>query len=208
MIEFAVAFLLWLLILVASTTVASLTAKKMTRKAGFAIQLTMLFLSLAVIEIMGSPERFGFVPDLRYVLPAFILGFGASLIINLLEGNPSVPMKEFMPEGIERLIFLLILAPLGEETLNRALVEGYLLSYGHFWSAILFSALLFALPHWMAFKAKRREKAFIATGAFIIGSSAGYLFALGGIVPAFVLHSSANIASLTVLKLRERSGYK
>ncbi len=32
MIEFVVAFLLWLLILVASTTVASLTAKKMARK--------------------------------------------------------------------------------------------------------------------------------------------------------------------------------
>ncbi len=37
----------------------------------------MFFLSLAVIEFMGSPERFGFVLDFRYVLPAFILGFGA-----------------------------------------------------------------------------------------------------------------------------------
>ncbi|WP_297556395.1 CPBP family intramembrane glutamic endopeptidase [Thermococcus sp.] len=164
----------------------------------------MLFLSLAVIEIMGSPERFGFVPDFRYVLPAFILGFEASLIINLLEGNPSIPMKEFMPEGIERLILLLILAPLGEETLNRDLVEGYLLSYGHFWSAILFSALLFALPHWMASKEGKGGNAFIVTGAFIVGSLAGYLFALGGMLPAFVLHSSANIAGLTVLKLRER----
>lgn len=56
-------------------------------------------------------------------------------------------MEEFIPEGMERLVLLLLLAPLGEETFTRGLIEGYLLSYGHFWSAILFSVLLFALPH-------------------------------------------------------------
>ncbi|EEB73481.1 CPBP family intramembrane glutamic endopeptidase [Thermococcus sp. AM4] len=205
MIEFAVALLLWLLILAASTAVASLTAKKRARKAGFAMQLTMFLLSLAVIELIGGPGRFGFVPDFRYVPHALILGFGTSLILNLLEGNPSEPMPEFMPEGIERFVLLLIFAPLGEEVFTRGLIEGYLLSYGHFWSAILFSALLFALPHLMAFEGNRRRKAGIVTGAFILGSLAGYLFALGGITPAIALHSSANLAGLTVLKIKGKA---
>ncbi len=117
-------------------------------------------------------------------------------------------MEEFIPEGMERLVLLLLLAPLGEETFTRGLIEGYLLSYGHFWSAILFSVLLFALPYWMAYEGSGKRNAGIVTGALILGSLAGYVFALGGIVPALVLHSSANIAGLTVLKLRERPGYK
>ncbi len=168
------------------------------------MQLTMFFLSLAVIELMDNPERFGFFPDLGYAPPAFILGFGASFVINLLEGSPSVPVEEFMPGGMERLLLLLLLAPLGKEALTRALVEGYLLSYGHFWDAIIFSAMLFALPHWAAYGKSERKRVVVTAGAFILGSVAGYLFALRGIIPAFVLHSSANLAGLTVLKAGEK----
>ncbi|ACS32526.1 CPBP family intramembrane glutamic endopeptidase [Thermococcus gammatolerans] len=206
MIEFAVALTLWLLILSASGTVATLVAGRWAKKAGFAMQLTMFFLSLAVIELMGGPQRFGLVPDFRYVPQAVVLGFGASLIINLLEGNPSVPMEEFMPEGVERLVLLLILAPLGEEVFTRGLIEGYILGYGHFWSAILFSALLFALPHWMAYEGSKKRKIVAVGGAFVLGSLAGYLFALGGIIPAIVLHSSANLAGLIVLRFKEKNG--
>ncbi|WP_157895749.1 hypothetical protein [Thermococcus celer] len=39
--------------------------------------------------------------------------------------------RQLSSPGAEGLILLLILAPLSEETLNRALTEGYLLSYGH-----------------------------------------------------------------------------
>jgi len=205
MIEFAVAFIMWLLILSASGTVATLVAGRWAKKAGFAMQLMMFFLSLAVIELMGGPERFGLDVSLRYVPQAVVLGFGASLIINLLEGNPSVPMEEFMPEGIERFVLLLLFAPLGEETFTRGLIEGYLLSYGHFWSAILVSALLFALPHWMAYEGSKRRKIGVVGGAFVLGSLAGYLFALGGITPAIVLHSSANLAGLTLLRLKEKN---
>ncbi|WP_297551964.1 CPBP family intramembrane glutamic endopeptidase [Thermococcus sp.] len=205
MIEFAVAFALWLLILSASGAVTTLVAGRWAKKAGFAMQLTMFSLSLAVIELMGGPERF--CPDVgsKYIPQAVVLGFGASLIINLLEGNPSVPMEEFMPEGVERLVLLLILAPLGEETFTRGLIEGYLLSYDHFWSAILFSALLFALPHWRAYEGSKRQKIGVVGGAFVLGSLAGYLFVLGGIIPAIVLHSSANLAGLIVLRFKEKN---
>lgn len=50
---------------------------------------------------MGSPKGFGFVPNLRYVPHALILGFGASLTLNLLEDNSSEPMKKFIPKGME-----------------------------------------------------------------------------------------------------------
>ncbi|AIU69343.1 CAAX protease [Thermococcus eurythermalis] len=205
MIEFAVAFALWLLILSASGAVATLVAGRWAKKAGFAMQLTMFFLSLAVIELMGGPGKFGLGVSFRYVPQAVVLGFGASLIINLLEGNPSVPMEEFMPEGVERLVLLLILAPLGEEVFTRGLIEGYLLSHDHFWSAILFSALLFALPHWRAYEGSKKRKIVAVGGAFVLGSLAGYLLALGGILPAIVLHSSANLAGLIVLRFREKN---
>jgi len=199
MTEFAVAFLRWLLIFTSSAIVASITSRKNPKKAVYTMQLTMLFLSLAVIELTGSPKRFGFAPDFRYIIPASILGFGTSLTLNLIEGNLSTP--GFLPERtIPRLLLLLLLAPLSEETLNRALVEGYLLGYGHLWSAILFSTLLFALPHWMAFETTEK-KAFAVSGALTIGLSAGYFFALGGIIPAFLLHSSANLAGLPFQKL-------
>jgi len=206
MVEFAVAFALWLLILSASGAVATLVAGRWAKKAGFAMQLTMFFLSLAVIELMGGAGKFGLVPDFRYVPQAVFLGFGASLIINLLEGSPSVPMEEFMPEGIERFVLLLVFAPLGEEVFTRGLIEGYLLSYGHFWSAILFSALLFALPHGLAYGGNKKRKIGIVGGAFLLGALAGYIFAFGGIIPAIVLHSSANLAGLIVLRFREKNG--
>ncbi|GAB6100840.1 hypothetical protein JCM16138_00630 [Thermococcus atlanticus] len=57
--------------------------------------------------------------------------------------------------------------------------------------------------HGVAFDEK---KMFVLGGAFLLGSLTGYLFALGGIIPAFIAHSSANLAG--VLNPRERPGYK
>ncbi len=71
---------------------------------------------------------------------------------------------EFLPEGVKRLFLLLFPAPFSKETLNRGLVEGYLLSYGHFWSAILFAAFLLALPHWRAFEGNVLNRASVVAG--------------------------------------------
>ncbi|WP_457752470.1 CPBP family glutamic-type intramembrane protease [Thermococcus sp.] len=87
-------------------------------------------------------------------------------------------------------------------------MEGYLLSHGYFWSAILFAAFLFALPHWKAFEGNVLNRISVVAGAFALGTLAGYFFTLGGIVPAFTLHAAANLAGLTVLKLRGTPRYK
>jgi len=203
MIEFFLALLLWLAVFVPSSLIASLTAKRNPQRAGPVMQTSMLVLSMVSILFMGGPGKFGLGVSFRYVPQAFFLGFGVSLVLNLLQKDSDVP--EFLPEGIERFIILLILAPVSEELLNRGLVEGYLLSYDHFWSAILVSALLFALPHWMAYEGSKRRKIGVVGGAFALGSLAGYLFALGGIIPAITLHSSANLAGLTLLRLKEKN---
>jgi len=203
-IEFAVAFALWSAISAASAVVSTLVARRQPKKAGFAMQITMFSLSLAVIELMGGPQRFGLFGGWSLVVQAFLLGFGVSLVLNLLQKDSNVP--EFLPEGTERFVLLLVFAPVSEELLNRGLVEGYLLGYGHFWSAILFSALLFALPHWMAYEGSKKRKTGVVGGAFVLGSLAGYIFALGGIIPAIAVHSSANLGGLTVLRFKEKNG--
>ncbi|AHL22930.1 CPBP family intramembrane glutamic endopeptidase [Thermococcus nautili] len=206
MVEFFLALLLWLSVFVPSSMLASITAKRNPQRAGSVMQVSMLLISTAAIWLMGGPGKFGLFQGWSFVFPAFLLGFGVSLVLNLSQRDAGVP--EFLPEGIGRFALLLLLAPLGEEVFNRGLVEGYLLSHGHLWSAILFSAFLFALPHWMAVEGSKGERAYTVLGAFVIGSLAGYFFALGGLVPAFILHSSANFAGLTVLKLRKTPRYK
>ncbi|WP_371731585.1 lysostaphin resistance A-like protein [Thermococcus sp. MV11] len=205
MIDFVLALLLWLAVFVPSSVIASISARKSPKRAGFMMQLTMLLLSLTAMKLLGGFERFGFVWSDAYIGQAFVLGFAISLVLNLFV--PSKAMPGFLPEGARKFFLLLLLAPLSEEALNRGLLEGYLLNHGHFWGAITFSATLFALPHLMAFDGPR-ERAVVLSGAFVLGLLAGYIFALGGMAPAFVLHSSANLAGLAVLKFRESRGYK
>ena len=57
----------------------------------------------------------------------------------------------------------------------------------------------------MAYEGDKKRKIVAVGGAFALGSLAGYLFALGGIVPAIMLHSSANLAGLTVLRFKEKN---
>ena len=99
-----------------------------------------------------------------------------------------------------------MLAPLAEELLNRGLVAGYLLKSGYILGAILFSAVLFALPHIMAFK---KGKFVVVTGSFILGLLLGYAYYTTGIIGAFVTHSCANLAGLVkYFKSRKKSDSK
>ena len=197
MIEYFYAFLLWLVVFLPSSSLGPLLAKRGKGFGGAGIQGAFLILSLILILLLRIPLGFGLV----YLPQAATLGFFTSLALNLgekvLQGKAEkAKMPDFLPEGLLwRVLLLLILAPLAEESLNRALVEGYLLSQGQSWGAIGFSALLFALPHWMAFEgASVGEKAYITAGAFLMGLIAGYLFALSGsLLTAFAFHSSANL---------------
>ncbi len=199
MIEYLYAFLLWLAVFLPSSSFGSLLAKRGKDFAGAGIQGAFLLLSLTLISLLRIP--LGFRPV--YLLQATVLGFLLSLTLNLgekalLGKAEKAEMPEFLPAGfLWRALLLLILAPLAEESLNRALIEGYLLIHDQFWGAIGFSALLFALPHWMVFEGTSSGKAYVAGGAFLMGLIVGYLFALSGsLLTAFAFHSSANLAGL------------
>ncbi|WP_297521267.1 CPBP family intramembrane glutamic endopeptidase [Thermococcus sp.] len=211
MIEYLYAFLLWLAGFLPSSSLGPLLAERGKGFTGARIQGAFLILSLTIISLLRIPLHVKPV----YLPQAVALGFLASLALNLGEklfpgekAKEKAETLEFLLRDLPlRVLLLLILAPLAEESLNRALVEGYLLIHGQFWGAIGFSALLFALPHWMAFKeAPAGEKAYITAGSFLMGLIAGYLFALSGsLLTAFAFHSSANLAGFLFSGLRKEN---
>jgi len=210
-IEYLYAFLLWLAVFLPSSAIGPLLAKRGKGFAGAGIQGAFLILSLTLISLLRIPLHVKPV----YLPQAVALGFLASLALNLGEklfsgekAKEKAETLEFLPDGFFwRVLLLLILAPFAEESLNRALVEGYLLIHGQFWGAILFSALLFAIPHVMAFeRASAGEKAYLTAGAFLMGLIAGYLFALSGsLLTAFAFHSSANLAGFLFSGIRKEN---
>ncbi|WP_456367674.1 CPBP family glutamic-type intramembrane protease [Thermococcus sp.] len=211
MIEYLHALLLWLAVFLPSSGLGSLLAKRGKVLAGAGIQGAFLALSFVLISLLGIP--FGF--RLAYIPQAVATGFSVSLALNLGErllsekkNREKAEMPEFLPDSFFwRVLLLLILAPLAEESLNRVLVEGYLLIQGQFWGAIGFSALLFAIPHLMAFeRASAGEKAYVTAGAFVMGLIAGYFFALSGsLLTAFAFHSAANLAGLLSSGIRKEN---
>ncbi len=213
MIEYFYAFLLWLAVFLPSSALGPLLVKRGKGFAGAGIQGAFLLLSLTLISLLRIP--LGFRPV--YLLQATVLGFLVSLALNLGEklfpgekAKEKAETLEFLPGGfLWKILLLLILAPLAEESLNRALVEGYLLIHGQFWGAVGFSALLFALPHWMAFEGvSTGEKAYITAGAFLMGLIVGYLFAVSGsLLTAFAFHSSANLAGILGGELRSERNH-
>ncbi|GAB6136529.1 CPBP family intramembrane glutamic endopeptidase [Thermococcus prieurii] len=205
MIEFIKALLMWLAVFIPAMTIGSSVSRESPKRAARLIQVSMLLLSLPLLWVVNGPKGSGLFLNLGYLPRAFLAGFTVSLVLNVIDPrNETADEPEFLPGDWRRYPLILLLAPLSEELLHRGLVEGYLLSYGHFWSAVLFAALLFALPHWRAFGGGALDRVSIVAGAFVLGTLAGYFFALGGIVPAFALHASANLAGLVVLYFRER----
>jgi len=205
MIEFLKALLLWLVAFIPAVAIGSSVSRGSPKRAAVLIQISMLLLSLPLLWVVNGPKSSGLFLNLNYLPRAFLVGFTVSLALNFIgPRNEAASEPEFLPRDWRMYPLLLLLAPLSEELLHRGLVEGYLLNHGRFWSAIFFSALLFALPHWRAFGGSAWDRASVVAGAFALGTLAGYFFALGGILPAFALHASANLAGLVVLKLRER----
>jgi membrane protease YdiL (CAAX protease family) len=207
MIEYLTALLLWLLVFISSSLVASLVARKNKQAVGFVIQASFLAFSSVLIPLLRIPLNL----DLLNLSKAFLGGFFVSLVLNLAQkqiGTDINPPE--IPEGkLERFFLLLILAPLGEESLYRGLVEGYLLGSGAFWGAVVFSAVLFASPHWIAFKGNLIGKTLAVSEAFLVGLSAGYLFYITrSLLTAFTFHSAANLAGFTFEKLNKSSDGK
>ncbi len=183
-----------------SSIVASL-AYQHKKNAGVVMQLSLLVLSLSLALYLRTLV----ITPLKIEIVLFgVLGFIYSLILNAITKEPDIPL-ELIPRGLMRQILLfLFLAPLSEELWTRGLTEGYLLKSGYNGSAIVFSAVLFAIPHMLAFK---RGKVAIVTGSFLLGLIAGYAYYTTGIAGAFFAHSCANLAGLIkFLKSKSNSG--
>ena len=190
MIEFLIALTLWLIVFIPSSFIASL-AYRHKKNAGVAMQVTMLVLSLLLILFL----RTLLLTPLSFSIILFGgIGFLYSFLINVFMKAQGLPEEVIPKEMYKKVVLFLLLAPLSEELLNRGLIEGYLLMYGNnITNAILFSAILFSLPHALAFKEKRKTVVVIS---FILGILIGYAYYLTGIVGAFLTHSCANMAGL------------
>jgi len=74
-------------------------------------------------------------------------------------------------------LIALILAPIGEETIFRGLLLGYMLEETvNSWIAIIITAFLFSLTHMIPFFiASITQQLFILISAFMMSITAGYL---------------------------------
>lgn len=204
MLEFIKSFLIWLFVFSISAFAASLTIKIRKHLQVVVMQTTMLIASFILI-ILINPKLLNIQLNLKIAILSFLTGFIIFFVVSLAFRNFSIKI-DFLPDGLGKILLALFLAPLSEEMLNRALIEGYLINHTYLWSAIIFSALLFALPHYMAFEGKKIERVYITTSAFFMGLLSGYFFAISGIVASFLFHSSANLSGLVVNKIWEVVG--
>ncbi len=75
MIEFLKALIMWGVVFIPSASATSLLSKNNPKSAAFVMETSTLLVSFAIFFLMGGPEKFGFVWNVRYVLPALAVGF-------------------------------------------------------------------------------------------------------------------------------------
>jgi membrane protease YdiL (CAAX protease family) len=145
----------------------------------------------------------------EHVVSALIVSVVAALALMGLQLVTSIDYEPpFAPRSLCEIICIAgILAPLGEETLFRGLLEGYLLLHTGLWIAVVTSAILFSLIHIAPFKgAPRSYLAIILLTALIVGLIAGYYRAVSGsLAPAITTHSVFNIIGAAGYKISKRA---
>ncbi|MBO8175679.1 MAG: CPBP family intramembrane metalloprotease [Thermococcus sp.] len=203
LIPLFIALVLWLLVLIPSFIIAGEVSKKKDDPfiIGVVTQVSFFLLSVAVISLIGNLDEYGFRFSLMYVPKAFFVGLLLSAITAPIAYKLVQNYRpDFLPDSaIKMVLLMLILAPLGEETLYRGLIEGYLLCYTNLWVAIVFTAIIFGLVHILAFRdAPKGFRIFIVLDAVLMGLVAGYFRAISGsLIPAYALHSAANLVGMT-----------
>ncbi|AHF80655.1 CPBP family intramembrane glutamic endopeptidase [Thermococcus paralvinellae] len=203
MLELITALALWLFVLIPSFIIAGEVSKKKDDPfiIGVVTQASFFLLSVAVISLIGNLSEYGFRFNLMYVPKAFFVGLLLSAITAPIAYKLVQNYRpDFLPDSTFKIaILMLVLAPLGEETLYRGLIEGYLLCHTSFWVAIVFTAIIFGLVHILAFRdAPKGFRIFIVLDAFLMGLVAGYFRAISGsLILAYAFHSAANLVGMT-----------
>lgn len=202
MLELITALVFWLFVLIPSFIIAGEVSKKKDDPfiIGVTTQTSFFLLSVAVISLIGNLTQYGFRFSLMYVPKAFFVGLLLSAITAPIAHKLVQNYRpDFLPDSAVKMVLLmLILAPLGEETLYRGLIEGYLLCHTSFWVAIVFTAIIFGLIHIPAFRdAPEGFRTFIVLDAFLLGLAAGYFRAVSSsLIPPYTLHSAANLVGM------------
>ena len=202
MLELITALVFWLFVLIPSFIIAGEVSKKKDDPfiIGVTTQTSFFLLSVAVISLIGNLTQYGFRFSLMYVPKAFFVGLLLSAITAPIAHKLIQNYRpDFLPDSAVKMVLLmLILAPLGEETLYRGLIEGYLLCHTSFWVAIVFTAIIFGLIHIPAFRdAPEGFRTFIVLDAFLLGLAAGYFRAVSSsLIPPYTLHSAANLVGM------------
>jgi membrane protease YdiL (CAAX protease family) len=132
-----------------------------------------------------------------------------SLIITWVIANPItelIPMPDIMKEGLKNLnsstnfamfLFMVILAPLGEELIFRGIILDSLLKRYSSWKAIIVSALIFGAVHLNPWQ-------FIP--GFALGIFFGWIYyhTQRNILQTFILHAVVNLSSFATHFLGEK----
>ncbi len=206
---------LWFVVFLSSAIAGAIIGSRFSRDhgkelvAGIVTQIMFLFLSLVTAHLASIENTITYSIN-REVLIISLYSFSTLLSISVLmnyinaylvQGYNAIPVSSDVLRRSKVLVLfsLIVLAPLGEETLFRGLAEGYLIiSREPTYVVILLPALLFTLIH---IQPLRRTKVLLVE-VFLVGVLLSYLRTMTtSLIPAIIGHSALNIGGLLVFSL-------
>ena len=206
---------LWLVVFLSSAIAGAIIGSRFSRNpgreliAGIVAQMMFLFLSLITAHLVDIEDTITYSIN-KEVLIISLYSFGAFLLISVLinyintylvQGCDAIPIPgdALRRSKVLVLFSLIFLAPLGEETLFRGLVEGYLIMTREpTYVVILLPALLFTIIH---IQPLRRTRVLLAE-VFLAGMILSYLRTVtASLIPAIIGHSALNIGGLLLFSL-------
>ena len=125
---FGAASALWLAVLIPASLVASLVHQRRPGSGGWATTTATLILATPLALVLGRVHLAFHSVDLALAALGFLVSLALNLIVKRL-GAPEIA-AEALPASLGgKVLLLLLLAPLSEETLYRGLVVGFLLAH-------------------------------------------------------------------------------
>ncbi len=209
----ATAIGMWGLVIMVSALVASYVARLTPERPLYpAIVSESLYglISLMLIQLTGGLAAYPLFSE----APPYRLGLAVSLSLSLSLLMAGLARRScdyeppYLPRGVaERIVLLLLVAPIGEEMLFRGLLEGYLLlSLGtdpaSRLTAVTLPAILFAVVHYLPYRegppsCLRWVLAMALTAGLVAGS---FLIYAGSLLSAVLVHSCFNLASMVACR--------